>query len=241
MAVHYRTQGFVLSKDNLREADQVFNIYTKDFGKLKILGRAIRKIKSKLRFGTELFYLSEVEFIQGRNYKTLTDAVLIDKFKNIRGDLDKLENAYKISELADSLIKGQEPDQEIFDLLNDSFNKLNDHQFSSQLFYHYFLWNLLSFLGYQIDLYNCVFCQSKLVPKNLYFNPNENGIICSQCISKVKQAEAISPEVIKIVRIFLKKDWPTLLRLKISESHRKELESVSEKYFCCLKENINML
>ncbi len=63
MAVHYRTQGFVLKKTDLWEADQVFSIYTQDFGKLKVLGKAIRKIKSKLRSGAELFYLSETEFI----------------------------------------------------------------------------------------------------------------------------------------------------------------------------------
>ena len=84
MAVHYRTQGFVLRKTDLREADQVFSIYTKDFGKLKILGKAIRKIKSKLRSGADLFYLSELEFIQGKAYKTLTDAIALNKFKNIR-------------------------------------------------------------------------------------------------------------------------------------------------------------
>ncbi|MBU2635445.1 recombination protein O N-terminal domain-containing protein, partial [Patescibacteria group bacterium] len=59
MTVHYRTQSFILEKTDLREADQVFTIYAKDFGKLKILGKAIRKIKSKLRPGAELFYLSE--------------------------------------------------------------------------------------------------------------------------------------------------------------------------------------
>jgi len=89
MAIHYRTQGFVLRKTDLREADQAFTIYTKDFGKLKILARAIRKIKSKLRSGIELFYLSEIEFIQGKNYKTLTDATVIEKFKNVKQDLEK--------------------------------------------------------------------------------------------------------------------------------------------------------
>lgn len=227
MAVHYRTQGFVLKKTDLREADQVFSIYTKDFGRLKILAKAIRKIKSKLRSGAELFYLSEIEFIQGKTYKTLTDAMVLDKFKNIRGDLERLKISLQIAETADSLIKGQEQDENIWNLFTEVFDRLNNytlHTTNYSLIYQYFLWNLLSILGYQVDLYNCAICQKKLIPQKLYFSPGQ-GIICLGC---AKKGEEISPDIIKILRLFLQKDWQILSRLRIEDSHEKELETVSE-------------
>jgi len=95
MAVHYRTRGFVIKKTGRGEADQLFTIYTQDFGKLEVLGKAVRKIKSKLRGGIGLFYLSEIEFIQGKKTKTLTGAILIEKFPNIRKSLKKLEKTAK--------------------------------------------------------------------------------------------------------------------------------------------------
>jgi len=227
MAVHYRTQGFVLKKNDLREADQVFSIYTQDFGKLKILGKAIRKIKSKLRAGAELFYLSEIEFIQGKTYKTLTDAIVIDKFKNTRRDLEKSKIVYQITETADNLISGQEKDEKIFNLLNEVFSILNNCKL--KIVYYYFLWNLLSILGYQIDLYNCAVCQKKLVPQKLCFN-SEEGIICSECSGNLKDKAEISPDIIKILRLFLGKNWNILSRLKIQDLHKKELENISENY-----------
>jgi len=260
MAVHYRTQGFVLKKNDLREADQVFSIYTQDFGKLKILGKAIRKIKSKLRAGAELFYLSEIEFIQGKTHKTLTDATVIDKFKNTRRDLEKLEIIYQIAETADNLINDQEKDEKIWNLLGEVFNKLKIEKqssgesasvhseavhcelldpgkatlrevrfASSKIIYYYFLWNLLSILGYQIDFYNCAVCQKKLVPQKLCFN-SEEGIICSECSGNLKDKLEISPDVIKILRLFLKRNWQILSRLRITNSHKKELENISENY-----------
>jgi len=60
MFTHYRTQGFILKKADAGEADRLFTVYTKDFGKLELLARAVRKIKSKLRAGLEIFYLSEM-------------------------------------------------------------------------------------------------------------------------------------------------------------------------------------
>lgn len=250
MAVHYRTKGFVLKKEDLREADQVFTIFTKDFGKLRILGKAIRKIKSKLRAGIELFYLSEIEFIQGKTYKTLTDAIAIEKFKDIRQDLEKLKIANQIAGVADSLIKGEEKDEAIWDLLSEVFPKLNKEATTvgaklpagslaptemveqkcislaptgEGLLYYYFLWNLLSILGYQIDLYHCPKCQRSLAPGKLYFNPEEGGIVCCE------EGQQISPDIVKILRLFLKQDWNILSRLKIEEKHKKELEEISDK------------
>ena len=237
MFAHYRTQGFILKKVDRGEADRIFTIYTKDFGKLELLARAERKIKSKLRGSLELFYLSEIEFIQGKTHKTLTDALLIENFPNLKKDLEKLPIAYKISETLDGLINGQEPDKNIWHLLNEVFNKLNNPNLKpviSNLVYYYFLWNILSILGYQPELYNCPRCQKKLTPGELYWNSKEGGIICQNCFLKTRvsswSGKKIEPEIIKILRIILEKKWQTLSKLKIEPNYPKSLNSISENY-----------
>jgi DNA repair protein RecO (recombination protein O) len=240
MAVHYRTQGLILEKNDLREADRLFAIYTEDFGKLKVLGKSVRKIKSKLRGGMELFYLSEVEFIQGKTFKTLTDAILIENFKNIRGDLKKLKIAYQIIGVSNQLIKGEERDLKIWELFSDIFNKLNNNwslRFDYQsLIYYYFLWNLLSFLGYRPQLYQCIICQGKLNPANLYFSSKGGGLVCKTCSGKEKYSQRTNPDVVKILRIILKEDFTTLSRLKIDRIHEKLLKDISNDY---LKQILN--
>ena len=143
MSEYYQTQGIVLSQNDFREADQVFEIYTKDFGRLNILARSIRKIKSKLRSGIDLFSFSEIEFIQGKVYKTLTNAIALDKYRQVKKDLNKLKTFYQIRELSNDLIHGQKQDEEIFYLLNQVFNKLNSCQFldeqTCRLVHYYFL------------------------------------------------------------------------------------------------------
>jgi DNA repair protein RecO (recombination protein O) len=234
MFVHYRTKGIIFKKEDRGEADQLFTFYTEDFGKLEILGRAIRKISSKLRSGAELFYLSEIEFIQGKTQKTLTDAISIEKFENLRKNLKRLQIAYRISEALDNLVKGQEPDEKIWHLLNEVFQKLNSLSLvisHLSLLYYYFLWNFLSILGYKPELYKCVFCQKKLIPEKLYFSPKEGGLICQNCFKKVKLGKEVKPEVVKILRIILEKNWPTLSKLKIEEPHLKSLNMISQETF----------
>ena len=238
MFVHYRTQGIVLKKEDRFEADQLFTVYTKDFGKLEILGKGIRKIKSKLRPSIDLFYLSEIEFIQGRTYKTLTDVILIDKFENLRKDLKRLAIAFKITETADELIAGQEPDEKIWYLLKETLKKLNQPSFQVfdwRLVYCYFFWNLISFLGYKPQLYFCVFCQKRLIPEKIYFSLQEGGTICQKCHKKFSKGREVSLDTIKILRIFLAKEVSTLSKLKIELKSLKQLINLTKYYLTYLK------
>ena len=233
MFVHYRTEGLILKKENRGEADQLFTIYTKDFGKLEILGKAIRKISSKLRSGADIFYLNEVEFIQGKAYKTLTDAILIERFPNLRKDLKRLKIAFEISEIIDNLIRGEEKDEQIWQLLRKTLERLNNVYLSIKecwLIYYYFLWNFLSILGLQPQLNLCSICQKKLTPKNLYFNEKEGGLICSNCFEKVKDRKKINPDTVKILRLIFEKNFEFLKRLKIEKKLQKEIKEISENY-----------
>ncbi len=235
MAVRYGTSALVIKKTDKGEADQILTLFTKEFGKLQILGRAIRKIKSKLRPGAELFCCSEIEFIQGRTFKTLTDTVILDSFRNLRKDLARMKIVFRIAEIVDKLIKGEEKDKKIWRLLLETFKRLDSSSFSGLLIYYYFVWNFFSVLGYQIDLYHCFICQKKLKPETLYFDP-EQGLICSECLSsqilqsKTWEEKEVSPEVIKILRLFIERDWDILAKLKISDKDKRDLASVSESF-----------
>lgn len=233
MATHYRTQGLILKKRDSGESDRIFTVFTRDYGRLELLAKAERKIKSKLRGGLEIFYLSEVEFIQGKTHKTLTDATLINSFDNLRKDLGLLRTAQRIATAADRMIKGQEADENIWQLFSEVFDKLNDYIPKAKpyaLIYYYFLWNLLSFLGYQPELYSCSLCQKKITPEKIYFSAKEGGLICENCQEPVKEKKALGADTVKVIRLFLRKDWPTLKRLKLEEDNLKDLSFIS-RYF----------
>lgn len=245
MAERHKTRGIVLEKRDLREADQAFYIFSQDFGKIEVLGRAIRKIKSKLRAGIDIFYFSEIEFIEGKARKTLIDALAISKFKNIRGNLNKLKVANQVGETVKIFLEGQEKDDKIWELLYEIFNILDERSLSLEqyaLLYYYFFWNFVSIVGYRIDLFNCAQCQKELFLGNLNFIPEEGGIACELCSGKENSrgiSNKISPEVIKILRFIERRDWQIITRLKLDKSQIADLSAVSNCYLCHLKEHCN--
>ena len=237
MFIHYRTKAFFLNEQDRGEANRLFTVFTNDFGKLKIFGKAIRKIKSKLRASTEIFSLSEIEFIQGKSHKTLTDTILIDRFKNIKEDPEKLKVAFQIAETLDSFLEEEEKDDEIWQLLKETIQRLDNCLLEIKnysLIYYYFFWNLVSILGYKPELYHCSVCQEKLLPQGLYFSSKEGGIVCGSCFQKMDKKtkdfySKINVNVVKILRLIIKKNWNILKQLKIGEEDRKNLNSLLKK------------
>jgi DNA repair protein RecO (recombination protein O) len=240
MFVRYRTLGFVFKKEDRGEADQIFKIFTKDFGKIEVLGKGIRKISSKLRSQIDIFYVSEIEFIQGKIYKRLTDTLLVEKFKNLRKSFKRLSIAYKISEILDWLIKGEERDERIWNLILETFKNLDNPNLPfivCNLQFYYFFWNLVSILGQRPELYYCCICQKRLKPGKIYFNEKEGGTICPICFGRIEKGREISQNLIKILRAILEKDFNFFKRLKIKEKELKELKEISNLYFDFLIEN----
>lgn len=231
MATQYKTRAFVFKKSDRNEADQTFSVFTDEFGKVEIFAKAIRKINSKLRKDFDTFYFSEIEFIQGKNVKTLTDAAKIKKFGEILLNGQKLKVANQIANTIDNFIKGQEKDDKTFNLIEECFDKLNDKFINIknyQLAYQYFFWNFISLQGYKIEVDSCAVCKSKLNPYNIYFSCKEGGIICKSCLTKDMSAKKINSDIAKILRLILKEDWQTVSRLKIEVPSEKILESISK-------------
>ncbi len=150
MAVKYATEAFVFKKEDRMDADRVFSVFAKDFGRLEVFGKAIRNIDSKLRGGIDIFSLCRIEFVQGKNKKTLTDALALQKFKSIAGDPEKLEIANAICQVAHEFLKGQEKDEKILALLVEVFGKLQAGR-ARKLIYYYFFWNFMALLGHGAD------------------------------------------------------------------------------------------
>jgi DNA repair protein RecO len=221
MFVHYLTKGIVLDKKDVREADQRFVLYTKKFGKIFLLARSSRKIKSKLRGGLKLFNLSQVEFIQGRNQKTLTDSFIEEDFENISKSLVKLKTAYKISELLKRLTSEEEKDLKVWSLSKKTFERLNEIKSLKEDLknYYYFFWNFAKIIGFEPHFKTG---KSFFLEKGiLYYNKKE-----------------FASEAVKVIRVILEKDWNYFLKVNVKKEHFDLIKKISDSYYLFLSESM---
>ncbi|MCA9348456.1 DNA repair protein RecO, partial [Candidatus Saccharibacteria bacterium] len=60
------TRAIILRRINYGEADRILTMLTSDFGKIRLIAKGVRKQKSRMAGGLELFGVSEINFIKGR-------------------------------------------------------------------------------------------------------------------------------------------------------------------------------
>jgi DNA repair protein RecO (recombination protein O) len=234
MAVLYKTQGFVVKKSDSGETDRIFTIFSREFGKIKIKGKAIRKITSKLRSGVDTFCILEIEFIQGKNQKTLTDAVVLERFSNIKKDQAKIKFGRRMLSSLDSLAGEEQKEEKIWNLTKEVFGKLDQCNLSIahySLLYYYFLWNLFSIFGFHPQLFRCAVCEKELDPAIICFSPDEGGTVCKLCVSKARDIKKVNADLVKILRLILKKDWDILPKLKLQPFSQRMLQDISDNYY----------
>lgn len=131
----------------MSEADRLLTIYTKDFGKILVKARAVKKSQAKLKGHLELFLYSDLMFAEGRNLDIVTGAETIDNFSLIHNHLPSLAGAYCLSELIDRLIAGPETDENIWELILLSFQELDREQ-DAKLLLKNFSAKFLEMMGY---------------------------------------------------------------------------------------------
>lgn len=148
----FNTFGIILSRTNYGEADRILTMLTPDHGKLRLVARGVRKVKSKLAGGIELFSVSQISFIKGRGeLGTLVSTRLAKHYDGIVKDLSRTMAAYDLIKQLNKATE-DEPGSEYFELLQHTFAALDDKNISLDLIGAWFAMQLLSLAGHTPNL-----------------------------------------------------------------------------------------
>jgi len=221
----------------------LLTIFTEDFGKIEVLAKAVRKTASKLRPAVEPGYCSEIEFIEGKTHKTLTDAVLLQKYAGILSSLAKRKIMFLLLDLVADLTGSQAKDEAGFRNLKKTLEELD--RFTAKnasalaMLYLYFAWNFLKHEGYAPELYRCAQCAGKPKKEELFFSADQGGMVCRVCCSKMKQSSKIpiGADELKALRFFLQNGWDVAKKLKMGAASLRSLSIISIYYLRFIRSN----
>lgn len=200
-----KTKGIVLSRVEYGEADRIITVLTSDQGKLSLIAKGVRKLKSKLAGGVELFSVNEISFIKGKGeVDTLISARMGENFSHIISDIERVQVGYEILK---KINKNTEPDVEgeYFNALKSALAGLDTLSLDPEITRLWFDARLLNLAGNTPNLTQDN-AGNKLLPDTNYifdfdsmsFQQNSNG--------------KYSANDIKILRLFFAADSPMILQ-----------------------------
>lgn len=224
-------KGIILRKQDYRENDRLFVIYTDELGKISAVAKGVRKIKSKMAGHLELFSIVDLMLAPGKIYYQIAGADREKNFLNIKSDLGKTVLGSFCLEILDIFTKNDHPDFKIYEVLSEILeifdNAKNKNFFQLYALSKFFVLKLLSTLGWTPELYTCVKCKKKITPSGNFFDAARGGILCGQC---GKNGLSISATIIKIFRFVLKNDFKKISALKINKANVKESAKIIDTF-----------
>lgn len=197
--------AIVLSRTNYQEADRILTLLTPDHGKVSVLAKGVRKSKSKLAGGVELFSVAEISFMRGRGELcTLTSARLRTHYGNIVKDLDRTMLGYELIKLLNKTTEDA-PGPEYFELLQDTFAALDQAEIHIDVIKLWFYAQLLRTAGHTPNLKTDT--TGKVLDKNL-----KHGFDFDEMAFVPREQGDLTANHIKFLRLALSGNNPRLLQ-----------------------------
>lgn len=147
-----KVEAFILKRRNSGESDKILTIFTKEYGKLRVAARGIRKITSKRAPHLEVFSRVNMVLHKGKILDIVGEVDALDVYSSLRKTLERASIAYYMSELIDALIPEKQEYNDVFALLQNTFEHLDalPHRRLKEELYA-FSNKLLRLLGYLED------------------------------------------------------------------------------------------
>jgi DNA repair protein RecO len=145
------TKAVVLKRINYGEADRILTVLSSDSGRLTLFAKGARRAKSKLSGGLELFSITDLTYIDGRNdMKTITSTRLAIHFDSIVKNVDRTMSAYDFMGLVYTFSEHTES-SDYYELLIASLKGINDHELNAAMVQCWFYMNILEIFGSSIN------------------------------------------------------------------------------------------
>jgi DNA repair protein RecO (recombination protein O) len=219
----YRTRGVVLRRSDLGETDRILTLYTPSRGKIRVIGKGVRKPTSRKAGHVELFMEVDLLVAQGRSLDILTQADMIQAFEPLRTDLTRATVAGHAVELLDAFTEDEDASQPLYDLLVAGLGWIcmsGDLQRTAR----YYELRLLTLAGYRPELFHCVICGEPIRPEAQFYSAPDGGVVCPRCAPERPGARSLSLNGLKVLRYLQTRPVDVVEQLTLSERVQKEIE-----------------
>lgn len=216
----YRDEAVVLRVHKLGEADRIVTLLTKRHGRIRAVGKGVRRTTS--RYGARLEPGSHIDVqlhtrtaepdaahghARNPGLDLVTQVESVDNYgARVSGDYRAWTSAVAICETAERLtVEEGEPALRQYLLVVGALRSLADREHGSSLILDAFLIRSMSLAGWQTALAECALCSAP--GPHAAFNVAAGGVVCPSCrpAGSVRPA----PESLLLMAALLTGDWNT--------------------------------
>lgn len=199
------TRAIVLRRTNYGEADRIIKLLT-PLGQRSVIAKGVRREKSKLAGGIELFAVSDVVISSGKgNLGVLTSARLVQFYRHILEDYDKLQFGYEVINFV-SRVTDTVDDEGWFTVLEQVYEGLDRKDLALQLVQSWFYVHYAELTGYELSLERDVLGNKLDAGKRYMYDVSERGL-------RPSEQGDLTADHIKYLRLIAAKSLATVAQI----------------------------
>lgn len=228
-----KTDAIVLKAHNFGESSKIVAMYTKKYGKCKVVAKGARRPKSALCGNLEPATHVSVVFYKkdDRELHTLSQSDMITPFLELQVDVERFAYANAMCELLDRLTPMEVESRAIFTLTLESFEIIQKtHGEDLNVLLWFFEIRLLTFLGFKPELYTCVHCKRDVTGNPVGFSPPKGGVLCATCAPKDEEAYVLSLDSLAFLRHLQRTRTKNATKLKIPQKAAAEIDNLLQAF-----------
>lgn len=223
----YKTEALVLRARDCGGGDKLLILYSREFGKIKVMAHGVSKPSSRKRGAVQLFTRTNFLIHRGRNLDSVSQCEGVEMFSYLRGDLEKISYASYLFELVDAFTPEGEASEPLFLLLLTTLRLMATEDL--ELLARAFEIKAAGYSGYNPVLETCANCQGPLEGR-LCFSPSLGGSLCGACGSADPEALPCNRGLVENLKVLLRWHPSRLRQLKVDRQTRDQLKKLLHEY-----------
>lgn len=227
--MYITTQGLVLRVSDYNDNDALLTLLTREYGKLTVKVRGLRRKNSPLTAPCQLLAYGEFNLFEHRGMYTVNEAHSVEMFHGLRRDLVKLSLGTYFTQVAEVISQEDMPNGELMSLVLNclyALSKLGDAEHKVKSVFEL---RCACLAGYFPDLAGCHMCGNDLPDR---FDVSAGVLECSHCRSAGSSGlrMPVTPGLLDSMRYIVLCDAKRLFRFDASADTLEHLSQVTETY-----------
>ena len=217
-------EGIIVSSRNYNDTSKILDVFTPQYGIIGVLAKGCKSLKSNLRsISNNLTYATFTIYYKKDKLSILKEGTVIDNFKNIQKDIVKISYASFLLDISKQVYK-QSENERIYEILVSSLKKINEG-FNPLIITNILELKYLYYLGVMPNIDGCSICGSKNI---ITLSSDKGGYLCSKCRTF---EPIVSPQTIKLVRMYYYVDIDKIAKLDLKEDIVDEVNNFIDDYY----------
>lgn len=230
------TEGVILHGMNYRDTSKIVTVYTKKFGKIKVIAKGVRSQKNKFGSSLEPMTIASIMLYKNehKDLHLLSKSEIAVVLNNVQLNQERMYTGLAAVELVNMVMHDEDENGRVYELLTQSLTAVNKAEKNHVNILLSFMVKLFEQLGFGMNLKICSVCKKSIAELDVshaFLRLSDGTMTCSDCARELQSSGTkITGGMLKSLYYLQENEIQQAAALALSPNVKNDLIATLESY-----------